>query len=127
MGASAMSQPRAPRVALFVTGGIAAYKACEVLRGLQKAGCEVRVAMTQAAGELVGATTFEALSGYPVSRALFGGESPIPHIELAEWADLALVCPATANVIAKMAQGIADDLVSTTLLASEGPFIVAPP
>ena len=117
----------APRVALFVTGGIAAYKACEVLRGLQKEGCEVRVAMTEAATRLVGPTTFEALSGHAVTLGLFDDpETPIPHIELAGWADLALVCPATANVLAKMANGIADDAVSTTLLASTGPFVVVP-
>lgn len=118
---------RAPRVALFVSGGIAAYKACEVLRGLQKGGCEVRVAMTREATRLVGPTTFEALSGHRVALDLFDDpETPIPHIELAEWADLALVVPATANVIAKMAQGIADDVVTTTLLACQGPFVVAP-
>ena len=110
----------AARVALFVTGGIAAYKACEVLRGLQKQGCEVRVAMTAHACELVGPKTFEALSGHHVTLDLFDdASSPIPHIELAEWADLALVCPATANVIAKMAHGIADDMLTTTVLAAK--------
>ncbi len=117
----------APKVALFVTGGIAAYKACEVLRGLQKGGCEVRVCMSENATKLVGPTTFEALSGHHVTLSVFGdGQSPIPHIELSEWADLALVCPATANVIAKMAAGIADDAVSTTLLACSCPVVVAP-
>ena len=115
------------RVALFVSGGIAAYKACEVLRGLQKQGCEVRVAMTRHATELVGPKTFEALSGHHVTLDLFCDEcSSIPHIELAEWADLALVCPATANAIAKMAHGIADDAVSTTLLACSCPVVVVP-
>lgn len=118
---------QAPRVALFVTGGIAAYKACEVLRGLQKGGCDVRVCMSANATELVGPTTFEALSGHHVTLGIFGdGETPIPHIELSEWADLALVCPATANVIAKMAAGIADDAVSTTLVACSCPVVVAP-
>ncbi len=117
----------APRVALFVTGGIAAYKACEVLRGLQKGGCDVRVCMSANATKLVGPTTFEALSGHHVTLSIFGdGQTPIPHIELSEWADLALVCPATANVIAKMASGIADDAVSTTLLACSCPVVVAP-
>jgi phosphopantothenoylcysteine decarboxylase / phosphopantothenate---cysteine ligase len=116
-----------PKVALFVSGGIAAYKACEVLRGLQKAGCDVRVCMTQSAAELVGPKTFEALSGHHVTLSIFDdSETPIPHIELSGWADLALVCPATANVIAKMAHGIADDAVSTTLLACACPVIVAP-
>ena len=116
-----------PKVALFVSGGIAAYKACEVLRGLQKGGCDVRVCMTQSATELVGPKTFEALSGHHVTLSIFDdSETPIPHIELSGWADLALVCPATANVIAKMAHGIADDAVSTTLLACACPVIVAP-
>lgn len=118
---------QAPRVALFVTGGIAAYKACEVLRGLQKGGCDVRVCMSANATKLVGPTTFEALSGHHVTLGIFGdGETPIPHIELSEWADLALVCPATANVIAKMAAGIADDAASTTLVACSCPVVVAP-
>ncbi len=116
-----------PKVALFVSGGIAAYKACEVLRGLQKGGCDVRVCMTKSATELVGPKTFEALSGHHVTLSIFDdSETPIPHIELSGWADLALVCPATANVIAKMAHGIADDAVSTTLLACTCPVIVAP-
>lgn len=115
------------KVALFVSGGIAAYKACEVLRLLQKAGCDVRVAMTESATKLVGPKTFEALSGHAVSLSVFeDDETPIPHIELSEWADLALVCPASANVIAKLAHGLADDLVSTTLLAFDGPVVVAP-
>lgn len=118
---------QAPRVALFVTGGIAAYKACEVLRGLQKGGCDIRVCMSANATKLVGPTTFEALSGHHVTLGIFSdGETPIPHIELSEWADLALVCPATANVIAKMAAGIADDAVSTTLVACSCPVVVAP-
>lgn len=118
---------RAKHVALFVTGGIAAYKACEVLRGLQKQGVDVRVCMSESATRLVGPHTFEALSGHRVTLDLFEDEtSPIPHIELAEWADLALVCPATANVMAKMAHGLADDVVSTTLLACPAPKLVAP-
>lgn len=116
-----------PRVLLCVTGGIAAYKACEVLRGLQKAGCDVRVAMTESARQFVGEVTFEALSGAPVAHDLFGHEeSAIPHIQLSGWADVALVCPCTANVMAKMAHGIADDCVSATLLACDVPVLVAP-
>ena len=114
-------------VLLAVCGGIAAYKACEVLRGLQKAGCEVRVTMTADAERFVGATTFEALSGAPVATSLYEYPgSAIPHIELAEWADAAVVVPATANVIAKMACGIADDCLTTTLLACACPVLVAP-
>ena len=115
------------RVLLAVCGGIAAYKACEVLRGLQKAGCEVRVTMTADAERFVGATTFEALSGAPVGTSLYEYPgSAIPHIELAEWADVAVVVPATANVLSKMACGIADDCLTTTLLACACPVLVAP-
>ena len=114
-------------VLLAVCGGIAAYKACEALRGLQKAGCEVRVTMTADAERFVGATAFEALSGAPVATSLYECPgSAIPHIELAEWADAAVVVPATANVMAKMACGIADDCLTTTLLACACPVLVAP-
>ena len=114
-------------VALLVTGGIAAYKACEVLRGLQKAGHAVRVAMTADAERFVGPTTFEALTHHPVLDDLYGMPGdPIGHITLSEWADLALVCPATGNVLAKMATGIADDALTTTLLACSCPVAVAP-
>ncbi|OUP39528.1 bifunctional phosphopantothenoylcysteine decarboxylase/phosphopantothenate--cysteine ligase CoaBC [Olsenella sp. An188] len=124
-----MSAGRAPHVLLAVCGGIAAYKACEVLRGLQKAGCEVRVTMTADAERFVGAVTFEALSGAPVADDLYDYPgSSIPHIELSEWADLAIVVPATANVMAKLACGIADDCLTSTLLACHGscPVMVAP-
>ena len=123
-----MSQAERRRhVLLAVCGGIAAYKACEVLRGLQKAGCDVRVTMTEDAERFVGRTTFEALSGAPVADSLYDYPgSPIPHIELAEWADAALVVPATANVLAKLAAGIADDCLTTTLLACSCSVLVAP-
>ena len=115
------------RVLLAVCGGIAAYKACEVLRGLQKAGCEVRVTMTEDAARFVGPATFAALSGAPVATSLFEYPgSAIPHIELAEWANAAVVVPATANVLAKLACGIADDCLTTTLLACACPVLVAP-
>lgn len=114
-------------VLLAVCGGIAAYKACEVLRGLQRAGCEVRVTMTEDATRFVGAATFEALSDAPVATSLYEYPgSAIPHIALAEWADAAVVVPATANVLAKMACGIADDCLTTTLLACACPVLVAP-
>ena len=123
-----MSAPaRAPRVLVGVTGGIAAYKACEVLRGLQRAGCDVRVCMTADACQFVGPTTFAALSGHPVVTGLYDDpETAIPHIELASWADAAVVVPATANVLAKMACGIADDALTSTLLALACPTLVAP-
>ena len=123
-----MSAPaRAPRVLVGVTGGIAAYKACEVLRGLQRAGCDVRVCMTADACQFVGPTTFAALSGHPVVTGLYDDpQTAIPHIELAGWADAAVVVPATANVLAKMACGIADDALTSTLLALACPTLVAP-
>ncbi|EHF01930.1 phosphopantothenoylcysteine decarboxylase/phosphopantothenate-cysteine ligase [Olsenella sp. oral taxon 809 str. F0356] len=118
---------RSSRVLLAVCGGIAAYKAVELMRGLQKAGCDVRVVMSEDATRFVGPTTFEALSGHPVTTNLYGsGEGPIPHVELADFAELAVVVPATANVMAKMAAGMADDALSTTLLALGCPVLVAP-
>lgn len=115
------------KVLLAVSGGIAAYKAVEVMRELQKSGCDVRVCMTEDAMRFVGKVTFEALSGHEVACGFYDfDESAIPHIMLAEWADAVLVCPATANVMAKMVAGIADDLVSATLLASSCPVVVAP-
>ena len=114
-------------VALVVTGGIAAYKACEVLRGLQKAGHEVRVAMTGDAERFVGTATFEALTHHAVLTSLYDNPGDeIPHITLSEWADLALVCPATGNVMAKVACGIADDAATTMLLACDCPVLMAP-
>jgi phosphopantothenoylcysteine decarboxylase/phosphopantothenate--cysteine ligase len=117
---------RQGRVLVVVTGCIAAYKAAEVLRGLQKADCDVRVAMTEHATEFVGPITFEALSGHPVVTDLFRASTPIPHIELTDWAELVCVVPATANFLAKMAAGIADDAASTTVLAAGCPVLVAP-
>lgn len=115
------------KVGLVVCGGIAAYKACEVLRGLQKAGHDVHVAMTADATKFVGTVTFEALSKHPVLTDLYNQlGDPIPHITLSEWADVVLVCPATANVMAKMAAGISDDAVTSFLLACDCPVLVAP-
>ncbi|MBP3884957.1 MAG: bifunctional phosphopantothenoylcysteine decarboxylase/phosphopantothenate--cysteine ligase CoaBC [Olsenella sp.] len=114
-------------VVLVVCGGIAAYKACEVLRALQRSGCDVRVVMTEDATRFVTGTTFEALSHHEVVTSLYGSRwSPVPHVALADFADVAVVVPATANVIAKMAAGIADDAASTTLLAMHCPILVAP-
>lgn len=126
--AASTAEPVRGKVLLCVTGCIAAYKACEVLRLLQKEGCEVRVCLTRSACDFVGPTTFEALSGHPVALDLISyPESAIPHITLSEWADVVLVAPATGNSLAKMAHGIADDVVSSTLLASTGrPIVVAP-
>lgn len=122
-----MTPSGSPQVALAVTGCIAAYKAVEVLRALQRRGAEVRVAMTRSATEFVGPATFRALTGAPVMVGEFGDPlEPIPHIALAEWADLLLVAPCTANVAAKLAHGIADDLLTSAALACTCPVMVAP-
>lgn len=116
-----------PHVLLLVCGGIAAYKAIECMRGLQRAGCDVRVAMTDDACKFVGPTTFEALSAHAVATSLYDFvDSPIPHIYLSDWADVVLVVPCTANVLAKMAAGIADDVVNACLLACDKDIVVAP-
>jgi phosphopantothenoylcysteine decarboxylase / phosphopantothenate---cysteine ligase len=115
-------------VVLGVTGCIGAYKACEVLRELQKRGVEVRVVMTESAARFVSPMTFEALSRHPVFLDQFslGEQGEIQHIGLADAADLLLVAPATANTIGKLARGIADDALSTLYLATRAPVLVAP-
>jgi phosphopantothenoylcysteine decarboxylase/phosphopantothenate--cysteine ligase len=116
-------------VLLCACGGIAAYKAVEVLRLLQKQGCEVRVAATEDALRFVGAATWEGLCHREVATSLYDDpHSRIPHIDLSAWADAVLVVPATANVMAKMAVGLADDFLSTLLLAvgRQTPLVVAP-
>jgi phosphopantothenoylcysteine decarboxylase/phosphopantothenate--cysteine ligase len=116
------------RVALGVTGGIAAYKAIEVLRGLQRAGCEVRVAMTRHACEFVQPLTFRALSGAHVIVDDYAPDNPDPiaHITFSQTVDLFVVAPATANALAKFANGVADDFVTTTYLACTAPVLLAP-
>lgn len=116
------------KVALYISGGIAVYKTCELIRQLIKKGAEVKVAMTQSAAEFVSPLTFQILSKNKVYTDLFDeSESDIvSHIHLADWADVALVVPATANLIAKMTCGIADDFVTTSLLASSAPIVIAP-
>lgn len=116
------------RVALGVSGGIAAYKAAEVLRGLQQAGCTVRVGMTESACEFVTPLTFRALSGQHVVVDDYASDNPDPiaHITFSQTADLFVVAPATANIIAKFANGIADDFLSSTYLASTAPVLIAP-
>jgi phosphopantothenoylcysteine decarboxylase/phosphopantothenate--cysteine ligase len=115
-------------VVLGVTGGIGVYKACEVLRELQKRDLDVHVVMTENATRFVSAMTFEALSGHPVfvDQFALGAESDIRHISLADAADLLLVAPATANILGKFARGIADDALSTLFLATRAPVLVAP-
>lgn len=114
-------------VLIGVSGGIAAYKSCEVLRGLQKAGVRVKVMMTEHATHFVDPLTFRSLTHEPVAVGLFDDPSdPIHHISLAEEADAVVLAPCTANVMAKVAHGIADDLLSTTVLATTAPVVVAP-
>lgn len=116
------------RVVLAVSGGIAAYKAAELCRLLVRSGAEVRVMMTASAQRFVSELTFAALSDHPVAVDLFdpGQEATIGHIGLADWAELLLLAPATANRLARMAGGLADDLLSTVTLAFDGPVLVAP-
>lgn len=118
----------APRVLLCVCGGIAAYKAVELVRRLREAGAQVRVAMTADARHFVGAASFHAVSGEPVRDSLWdeAAEAAMGHIELARWASHVLVAPATANTLAKLAAGMADDLVTTLCLATTAPLAVAP-
>lgn len=114
-------------VLLCVTGCIAAYKSCEIARALQKAGVRVKVCMTEHATSFVGPTTFRALTREEVAVDLFDNPSdPIHHISLAKEPDVVLVAPATANVVAKVAHGRADDLLTTTVLATDAPVVVAP-
>ena len=114
-------------ILLGITGGIAAYKSCNIVRLLQKRGARVKVVMSEHATEFVGPLTFRALTNEPVAVGLFDDPSdPIHHISLAQEPDLVVVAPATANIIAKMANGVADDLISTTLLATPRPIVIAP-
>ena len=116
------------KILLGVTGGIAAYKAVELLRLLKKDGADVTVVMTANAARFVGAATFQALSGRPVADDLwaFDPALPVEHLALARDAELVIVAPATANTLAKMAAGVADDLLGTLLLAVAAPVLVAP-
>jgi phosphopantothenoylcysteine decarboxylase/phosphopantothenate--cysteine ligase len=114
------------RVLLGVTGGIAAYKACSLTRLLTQAGALVQVVMTRSAERFVGPATFAALSGRPAYTDLWEEPGSVLHVRLAHEADVAVVAPATANVIAKLAFGIADDLLTSTLLESPCPLVVAP-
>lgn len=122
-----MNSSKQKTVLIGVSGGVAAYKSCEVLRGLQKAGVRVKVVMTEHATHFVDPLTFRALTNEPVAIGLFDDpQDPIHHISLAQEADVFLLAPCTANVMAKAAHGIADDLLSTTILATTAPVMVAP-
>jgi phosphopantothenoylcysteine decarboxylase/phosphopantothenate--cysteine ligase len=116
------------KILLGVTGSIAAYKALELTSRLRKKGHQVTAVMTEAACQLVGPASFEALTGNPVALKLFPGQKPqqIEHISLAQWADLVLIAPATANFMGKAAHGIADDLLTTVAMAATAPILMAP-
>ncbi|WP_366940019.1 bifunctional phosphopantothenoylcysteine decarboxylase/phosphopantothenate--cysteine ligase CoaBC [uncultured Gilliamella sp.] len=115
-------------ILLGITGGIAAYKCPDLVRHLKKSGAQVRVVLTESASHFVAPMTLQAVSGNAVSKELFDptAELSMSHIELAKWADLVLIAPATANIIAKMANGIADDLLSTICLATPAKIVIAP-
>lgn len=116
------------RVGLFVTGGIAAYKMANFARALIKEGAQVRIGMTQSACEFITPLTMQTLTKQPVLTDTFAEDNPavVQHIDFADWCDVALVAPATANIIGKLANGIGDDAVSTTLLAVHAPIVIAP-
>ena len=116
------------KVLLGIGGGIAAYKSCELVRRLREAGCAVRVVMTRAGAAFVTPLTFQALSGQPVRVDLLDAEaeSGMDHIALARWADRVVIAPATADLMARLAAGLADDLLTTLCLATEAPILLAP-
>ncbi len=126
MTASPTDDPTRPFVILGVGGGVAAYKACEVLRGLTESGHDVRVVPTEAALRFVGAATFEALSGRPVQTGVFTDVAEVPHVRLGRQADLVIVVPATADLLARAANGQADDLLTATLLTTRAPVALFP-
>ncbi|MGF1762519.1 bifunctional phosphopantothenoylcysteine decarboxylase/phosphopantothenate--cysteine ligase CoaBC [Aliivibrio kagoshimensis] len=116
------------KILLGISGGIAAYKCAELTRRLVERGAQVRVVMTQAAQEFITPLTMQAVSGHPISESLFdpAAEASMGHIELAKWADLILIAPATADIIARIAAGMGNDLLSTLVLATESPVAIAP-
>src|SRR5215216_1322156 len=114
------------RVVLGVAGGIAAYKAVELLRQLTETGHDVTVVPTDSALEFVGAPTWAALSGKPVSASTWDRVHEVPHVRIGQTADLVVVAPATANLLAKAAHGLADDLLTNTLLTARCPVVFAP-
>jgi phosphopantothenoylcysteine decarboxylase / phosphopantothenate---cysteine ligase len=116
------------RIILGITGGIAAYKAPQILRDLQRRGSDVRVVMTENAHRFVAPMPLEVLSRHPVHTSMFASDAdfPVLHVGLAAWADTVLIAPATANLVAKMAHGLADDLLSCLLLGTTAPVLLAP-
>src|SRR6476659_7042906 len=114
------------RIILGVSGGIAAYKACELLRLLTESGHDVTVVPTESALSFVGAPTWAALSGKPVSTTVWDDVHRVPHVRIGQTADLVVVAPATADLLAKAAHGLADDLLTNTLLTARCPVVFAP-
>lgn len=117
------------RVAVHVCGSVAAYKSCEVITALRKQGYEVRVAMTRSARHFITETTLQSLSGYPVARNIWqsrGDGNGMGHIDLGSWAEVHAVIAASANLMARLAHGFADDAVTAALLASRAPLLIAP-
>ena len=123
-----MSPLHGKKILLGITGGIAAYKSPDLVRRLRDQGAEVRVVMTRSAEKLVAPTVFQAVSGNPVRRDLWDeqAEAAMGHIELARWADLVVIAPATANVMAQLAAGLAGDLLTTLCLVTSAPLVLAP-
>jgi phosphopantothenoylcysteine decarboxylase/phosphopantothenate--cysteine ligase len=119
-------EARRPRVVLGVAGGIAAYKVVSLLRLLTESGHDVRVVPTRSALEFVGAPTWSALSGHPVSAEVWDHAEDVPHVRLGREADLVVVAPATADLLARAAHGLADDLLTSTLLTATCPVLLAP-
>ncbi|MEE1843628.1 MULTISPECIES: bifunctional phosphopantothenoylcysteine decarboxylase/phosphopantothenate--cysteine ligase CoaBC [unclassified Streptomyces] len=115
-----------PKVVLGVSGGIAAYKACELLRRLTESGHDVRVVPTESSLHFVGAATWSALSGHPVSTEVWNDVHEVPHVRIGQGADLVVVAPATADLLARAAHGLADDLLTNTLLTARCPVVFAP-
>jgi phosphopantothenoylcysteine decarboxylase/phosphopantothenate--cysteine ligase len=121
------SELRGLRLALLVSGGIAAYKVVDLASALTQAGCQVRVAMTPSATRFVGPPSFQGVTGNPVLTGLWAsGGAPEPHVSLGDWAQLIVVAPATANIIGRVASGRSDDIATATLLAARCPVVVAP-
>lgn len=123
-----MKKASAKNILFMMSGSIAAYKSCHVLSRLKQAGHAIEVVATPSALKFVGEATIEGLTGRPVHKAMFGTGAHMSHINLMRWADLAIVCPATANTIAKLAHGIGDDLITTLFLAHDftKPWLIAP-
>ena len=118
--------PQRPIVVLAVSGSVAAYKAPVVARGLAASGCRVIPIMTRSAGEFLGAATLSGITGEPVHRDMFDASGGEPHVELGKQAAVVVIVPATADLIARLAQGRADDLVTATVLCTRSPVLVVP-